>query len=84
MLVRPAHSITKQVHSSYLPKLFHHTLSKVDGENERRFIKAHNQFVNVDGNGVAYWSAARNDFGEVEGLRPQLYKWVRLCILKMM
>ncbi|KAF8310198.1 N-terminal nucleophile aminohydrolase [Clavulina sp. PMI_390] len=74
VLVRPAHSITKQVHGSYLPKLFHHTLSKEGDEAERKYIAGHNKFVNLDGTGVAFYNDVRNHYEEIEGARPQLYK----------
>lgn len=81
VLIRPAHSIAKQVHSSYLPFLFHHTKSKKDDQVLRTFIKSHNSFVNVDGTGVCFYTSAQSDYGETDGLRPQLYKSVTFVYL---
>jgi len=74
VLIRPAHSLTKQVHSNYLPHLFVHTATREGDKAERANIASHNKFVNSDGTGVVFYTSSQADYGEAEGLRPQQYR----------
>ncbi|KAG8688736.1 hypothetical protein FRC08_011280 [Ceratobasidium sp. 394] len=73
VLIRPKHSIVKQVQSHYLPKLFHHTDKEHDKE-EREDIAERNLYYNGDGTGVAFYSTVASEFGEANCPLPQLYK----------
>ena len=65
------HSISKQVHNHYLPKLLHYDPNNITTEHE---ITVQNRLFNVDGFGVAWYTSARADFNEAKGKRPALYK----------
>ncbi|KAL9109313.1 MAG: hypothetical protein Q9227_006068 [Pyrenula ochraceoflavens] len=71
VLIRPAHSLSKQVHDHYLPKLMSHDPDNITTEHE---ISVRNRLFNVDGFGVTWYSSARDDFGQCKGKRPALYK----------
>ena len=75
VLVRPAHSIVKQVEEHYLPGLFHHT-TKEEDEAQRREIKTRNLYFNGDGTGVAFYSTVASEFGEASYPLPQIYKQI--------
>jgi len=45
------HSLAKQVHEHYLPKLLHHDPNEITTEQE---ITARNRLFNVDGFGLAW------------------------------
>ncbi|MCJ1438079.1 hypothetical protein MMC27_007466 [Xylographa pallens] len=71
VLITPAHSLAKQVHEHYLPKLLAHDPNEITTEHE---VTARNRLFNVDGFGVAWYTPAREDFGQCAGPRPALYK----------
>ena len=66
-----AHSLSKQVHEHYLPKLLSHDPKEITTEHE---ITARNRLFNVDGFGMAWYTSAKSDFGRTQGSRPALYK----------
>lgn len=66
-----AHSLSKQVHNHYLPKLMSHDPNNITTQHE---ISVQNRLFNVDGFGVAWYTSARTDFNEAKGERPALYK----------
>ncbi|KAI9740493.1 MAG: hypothetical protein M1834_005073 [Cirrosporium novae-zelandiae] len=71
VLINPTHALTKQVHDHYLPKLFSHDPSNITSAHE---VSARNRLFNVDGFGVAWYTMARNEFNQSNGIRPALYK----------
>ncbi|MCJ1310456.1 hypothetical protein MMC25_004120 [Agyrium rufum] len=71
VLITPKHSLSKQVHEHYLPKLLRHDANEITTEQE---ITVRNRLFNVDGFGVSWYTPARTDFGLGSGLRPALYK----------
>ncbi|KAI9880848.1 MAG: hypothetical protein M1830_010443 [Pleopsidium flavum] len=72
VLVTPAHSLSKQVHEHYLPKLLSHDPHELTTEHE---ITTRNRLFNVDGVGLAWYTSARADFNaNSQGERPALYK----------
>ncbi|KAF2235858.1 N-terminal nucleophile aminohydrolase [Viridothelium virens] len=85
VLISPKHSLSKQVHDHYLPKLIHHD-SAVNVRDQQKQIDARNVLYNIDGLGVAWYTSAKSDFhspnigGTVvinEGLRPAMYKTIQ-------
>lgn len=73
VLIAPSHSLAKQVHEHYLPKLISHDPNEITTEHE---ITARNRLFNVDGFGVAWYTAAAKEF-ENDGVKaehPALYK----------
>lgn len=76
VLIAPAHSLAKQVHDHYLPKLVHHEPDE-DPEATEKEIAMRNRLFNADGLGVAWYNTTRAEYGECEGPRPILYKIVR-------
>ena len=66
-----AHSISKQVHEHYLPKLLSH---HPDGDTTEAEITARNRLFNADGFGVAWYTSAGEHFNGLDGKRPALYK----------
>ncbi|TKA70548.1 hypothetical protein B0A49_07629 [Cryomyces minteri] len=76
VLVTPKHSLAKQVHEHYLPKLISHDPHNITTQQE---INARNRLFNIDGLGVAWYTDAKSDFiDDCTGLRPSLYKTVQL------
>ncbi|KAF9267931.1 N-terminal nucleophile aminohydrolase [Marasmius fiardii PR-910] len=73
ILIRPQHSIVKQVQEHYLPGLFHH-VDKASDEEQRADIAARNLFYNDDGTGVAFYTTVGSEFGCVSYPTPQVYK----------
>ena len=53
VLIDPAHSISKQVHDHYLPKLSDHEPGE-DPEATKKEIALRNKLFNADGLGVAW------------------------------
>ncbi|CAL1713493.1 unnamed protein product [Somion occarium] len=76
VLIDPGHSIAKQVHDHYLPKLIHHELGEDRRETERE-VALRNKLFNADGLGVAWYTTTRADYGECEGPRPAMYRILR-------
>ncbi|KAJ9606402.1 hypothetical protein H2200_009363 [Cladophialophora chaetospira] len=72
VLITPQHSLSKQVHDHYLPKLFSH----VPGEQTSKLeITLRNRLQNVDGFGMVWYSPTRSSFvTAIEGTRPVVYK----------
>ncbi|KAL0573363.1 chromatin structure-remodeling complex subunit RSC7 [Marasmius crinis-equi] len=73
VLIRPDHSIVKQVEDHYLPKLFHHIDKEAD-KAERADIAARNLYFNGDGTGVAFYSHVASQYGTATYPLPQCYK----------
>ena len=72
VLITPAHSLSKQVHNHYLPKLISHIPGEETTESE---ISIRNRLQNVDGFGMAWYNSAREAFiSDTSGPRPALYK----------
>ncbi|KAJ6629926.1 nucleophile aminohydrolase [Mycena sp. CBHHK59/15] len=72
ILVTSKHSLSRQVHEHYLPKLLAHDPNRSTNEHE---INARNAVVNIDGLGVAWYTSAKNDFvQQISGERPAMYK----------
>ncbi|KAK4984964.1 hypothetical protein LTR66_008316 [Elasticomyces elasticus] len=72
VLVTPKHSLARQVHDHYLPKLIAHDPNNVTTAQE---IAVRNRLFNTDGLGVAWYTSAASDFvSSEEGTRPTLYK----------
>ncbi|KAI9844375.1 MAG: hypothetical protein M1838_002199 [Thelocarpon superellum] len=76
VLVRPAHSLSKQVHDHYLPKLLSHSLDPSQDTTAQE-ITVRNRLFNIDGLGVAWYTDAAEEFGAVSGQRPALYKTIQ-------
>jgi glutamine amidotransferase len=72
VLITPDHSLAKQVHDHYLPKLFSH----VPGQHTTKLeISLRNRLFNIDGFGVAWYTPVRSSFvNSTTGLRPALFK----------
>ncbi|MCJ1272306.1 hypothetical protein MMC21_000092 [Puttea exsequens] len=73
VLVAPAHGLAKQVHDHFLPKLLSHDPNEITTEQE---ITARNRLFNVDGFGVAWYTAVASEFN-ADGVtvpHPALYK----------
>ncbi|KAL0065220.1 hypothetical protein AAF712_007731 [Marasmius tenuissimus] len=73
VLIRPDHSIVKQVEKHYLPKLFHHVDKESDKE-QRADIAARNLYFNGDGTGVAFYTPVASSYGTARHPLPQSYK----------
>jgi glutamine amidotransferase len=74
VLITPKHSIARQVHDHYLPRLLHYDPDNITTKQE---IAIRNKLFNIDGLGVAWYTNARNDFvQDSSGLRPALYKTI--------
>ena len=71
VLIIPRHSLAKQVHDHYLPKLISHVPGE---ETTQAEIRRRNMFQNVDGFGLVWYTKTRDDFNEATGPRPVLYK----------
>jgi len=76
VLVVPKHSIVKQVNEHYLPKIYAHSTAEADAVAESDSVKRNN-FFNEDGFGVAYYTYTQEEYGEVVGPRPQLYRSIQ-------
>lgn len=76
VLIAPAHSLAKQVHDHYLPKLSHHEPDE-DPKATEKEIAMRNKLFNADGLGVAWYNTTREEYGECVGSRPTVYKIVR-------
>lgn len=55
----PKHSLVKQVHDHYLPKLIHHDPTDISKDH---LITARNVLYNIDGLGVAWYTSANANF----------------------
>ncbi|ESK93995.1 hypothetical protein Moror_12889 [Moniliophthora roreri MCA 2997] len=73
VLVRPTHSIVKQVEDHYLPGLFVHIDKEAD-KAQRADIAARNLYFNGDGTGVAFYTKTAAVFGEAAFALPHIYK----------
>jgi glutamine amidotransferase len=74
VLITPKHSLARQVHDHYLPKLLHYDPDNITTEQE---IATRNKLFNIDGLGVAWYTKAKSDFIQNStGLRPALYKTI--------
>ncbi|KAK1236350.1 hypothetical protein PQX77_000383 [Marasmius sp. AFHP31] len=73
VLIRPDHSIVKQVEKHYLPKLFHHVDKESDKE-QRADIAARNLYFNGDGTGLAFYTPVASSYGTARHPLPQTYK----------
>ena len=73
VLITPAHSLTKQVHDHYLPKLLEHKPDGTPNTTEHE-ISIRNRLFNVDGFGLAWYTSADQNFSGRQGPRPALYK----------
>jgi glutamine amidotransferase len=72
VLITPQHSICKQVHSHFLPKLISHVHGEETTQSE---ISLRNRLQNVDGFGIAWYTPARQSFQvEVTAPHPAIYK----------
>ncbi|KAG7089418.1 hypothetical protein E1B28_011106 [Marasmius oreades] len=75
ILIRPQHSIVKQVEQHWLPKLFHHVDKDTD-KATRADIAARNLHFNDDGTGVAFYSTVASEYGTAPHPLPQIYKTI--------
>jgi len=57
-ILEPAHSLTKQVHDHYLPKLLSHDSAVHSEPTTEAEITARNRLFNVDGFGMAWYTGA--------------------------
>ncbi|KAF8587056.1 N-terminal nucleophile aminohydrolase [Ramaria rubella] len=77
ILVTPKHSLAKQVHEHFLPKLFAHNLESPERTTEAE-IASRNFFHNIDGLGVVWYSSTRYEFVAPDnadyGAYPVAYK----------
>ncbi|KAK3698651.1 hypothetical protein LTR37_016880 [Vermiconidia calcicola] len=84
VLVEPKHSLARQVHEHYLPRLLAHDHTITEEQD----MHARNMLYNIDGLGIAWYTSARSDFergntgegsdgSKREGLRPAMYKTVQ-------
>jgi glutamine amidotransferase len=72
VLITPQHSLSKQVHDHYLPKLFSHVPGEQTSKQE---ITLRNRLNNVDGFGMVWYTPSRSGFiTDLEGSRPVVYK----------
>ncbi|KAK5057642.1 hypothetical protein LTR84_011643 [Exophiala bonariae] len=85
VLITPDHSLAKQVHDHYLPKLFSHLPGQATTKQE---INLRNRLFNIDGFGVAWYTPVRCSFAQrttttsdpsstntsTNNLRPALFK----------
>ncbi|CZR58414.1 uncharacterized protein PAC_08306 [Phialocephala subalpina] len=80
VLVTPPHSLSKQVHEHYLPKLLSHN-PKVHAEpTTEAEITERNRLFNVDGFGMAWYTNAHSIFSHGLGnitLYPAVYKCIQ-------
>ncbi|MCJ1354069.1 MAG: hypothetical protein MMC33_004056 [Icmadophila ericetorum] len=75
VLITPAHSLSKQVHEHYLPKLLAHSPTNPHEQTNEAEITARNRLFNVDGFGIAWYTKARAEFEpHTNGYLPALYK----------
>ncbi|KDQ54628.1 hypothetical protein JAAARDRAFT_160703 [Jaapia argillacea MUCL 33604] len=73
VLIVPAHSLSKQVHDHYLPKLMHHEPDE-DPKATEREITMRNRMFNADGLGMVWYTNTREAYDECVGPRPVMYK----------
>jgi len=73
VLITPDHSLAKQVHDHYLPRLISHLPGQQTTKHE---IALRNRLFNIDGFGVAWYTPVRSSFvaSSTGGLRPALFK----------
>ncbi|KEF62375.1 uncharacterized protein A1O9_00347 [Exophiala aquamarina CBS 119918] len=73
VLITPDHSLAKQVHDHYLPRLISHLPGQQTTKHE---ITLRNRLFNIDGFGVAWYTPVRSSFvsDTPGGLRPALFK----------
>ncbi|KAI0785157.1 N-terminal nucleophile aminohydrolase [Abortiporus biennis] len=76
VLIAPSHSISKQVHDHYLPKLMHYEPNEDPRATEKE-IAMRNRLFNVDGFGLAWYTTTRAEYGECDGPRPAVYRILR-------
>jgi len=73
VLIIPAHSLSKQVHDHYLPKLMHYE-PDADHKSTEREIAMRNRMFNADGLGMAWYTNTRSEYDECTGPHPVIYK----------
>ena len=75
VLINPANAISKQCSEHYLPGLLPHGEEHELEDAGDNLLKMRNSLLNMDGLGVAWYTAAAEDYVKgVEGRRPALYK----------
>ncbi|KUJ07296.1 N-terminal nucleophile aminohydrolase, partial [Mollisia scopiformis] len=80
VLVTPNHSLSKQIHEHYLPKLLSHDPAVHAEPTTEAEITERNRLFNVDGFGMAYYSDAHSKFSHGLGnvtLYPACYKSIQ-------
>ncbi|TVY39835.1 putative glutamine amidotransferase [Lachnellula subtilissima] len=78
--VSPAHSLSKQIHQHYLPKLLSHDPATHAEPTTQAEITARNRLFNVDGFGTVWYSSALTAFSPSPAhpaLHPVLYKTIQ-------
>lgn len=66
VLVTPAHSLSKQVNASYLPKLVAHDKNSNPVVSKHEMLER-NHFLNIDGLGVVWYNDTRSQFVAADG-----------------
>ncbi|PVH70515.1 N-terminal nucleophile aminohydrolase [Cadophora sp. DSE1049] len=78
VLVTPAHSLSKQVHEHYLPKLLSHDPTINAGPTTEAEITTRNRLFNVDGFGMAWYTPSISTFSpNKKPLHPALYRFIQ-------
>ncbi|KAH6718389.1 N-terminal nucleophile aminohydrolase [Leptodontidium sp. MPI-SDFR-AT-0119] len=84
VLVTPAHSLSKQVHEHYLPKLLSHNPSTNAEPTTEAEITTRNRLFNVDGFGMAWYTPSISTFSPSPSpsttkppLHPALYRFIQ-------
>jgi len=83
VLVKPAHSLAKQIHDHYLPKLLSHDPTIHSEPTTEADITARNRLLNVDGFGMAWYTEVLSTFSPPSTstpkptLHPALYKSIQ-------
>ncbi|KAH7311060.1 N-terminal nucleophile aminohydrolase [Rhexocercosporidium sp. MPI-PUGE-AT-0058] len=80
VLVTPAHSLSKQVHEHYLPKLLSHNPSTSAEPTTEAEITTRNRLFNVDGFGMAWYTPSISTFSASTTktpLHPALYRFIQ-------
>lgn len=80
VLVTSSHSLSKQVHEHYLPKLLSHNPAIHAEPTTEAEITARNRLFNVDGFGMAWYTPTRSTFSPPSSyspLQPALYKSIQ-------
>ncbi|KAE8443442.1 hypothetical protein EG329_001839 [Mollisiaceae sp. DMI_Dod_QoI] len=80
VLVTPPHSISKQIHQHYLPKLLSHDPAVHAEPTTEAEITERNRLFNVDGFGMAWYTSVHSTFSHGLGNStgyPALYKCIQ-------